>query len=164
MHFDYSFRTAESARDRDLLFSYVAGQDLNYPGYHDWTHRAYFEIEIGYKTGIIALSNRVVVGDAIFQPHKTQKRVRELKNMRTHPDLRRRGFARFMLRQVEQGLGKDFDMILCDVPETETATIEFMESCGYRRVAKLNLYSDERREVVMVKTAVNLTSPPHKNL
>jgi 16S rRNA C967 or C1407 C5-methylase (RsmB/RsmF family) len=69
-----------------------------------------------------------------------------------------------MLRQVEQDLGKDFDMILCDVPETETATIEFMESCGYRRVAKLNLYSDERREVVMVKTAVNLTSPPHKNL
>jgi len=153
MTFDFSFRTAESRRDRDLLFGYIDGQDLGYPNYHDWTHRTYFELEIGYKTGIIAKSNSVVVGDLIFQPDKTHKRVRELKNMRIHPDLRGRGFARFMLAQAERGLGEDFDMLLCDVPETETSTILFMEACGYKRIARIPIYSDDRREVVMVKAA-----------
>jgi ribosomal protein S18 acetylase RimI-like enzyme len=153
MHLDFSFRTTESARDRDRLRAYTRSQNLGYPNYDDWVDRAYFELEVGYKTGIIAVTNNVVVGDLIFQPDKTRPRTRELKNIRVSPALRDRYVARFMLRQAEQGLGKDFDIILCDVPETEQGTIMFLESCRYRQVAKLHLYSDDRREVVMAKVA-----------
>ena len=151
--FNYAFRTAESTRDIRNLVDFLAKQDLGYPNYDEWTQRCEHELFAGYKTGIMAFSDSRLVGDLIFQPHKTLPRVRELKNMRVTRELQGKYFAKFMLKQAELGLGKDFNMITCDVPEKERAIREFMVSAGYREIAIIPLYSNDARDVVMTKMA-----------
>lgn len=153
MNFNFSFRTAEETRDLKKIIDFLAKQDLGYPGYDEWVQRAEAELRMGWKTGILALSEGRVVGDLIYQAHKTMPRVRELKNLRVHPEVRDRYFARFMLRQAELGLGTEFDLILCDARETQVEPIRFLASCGYRQIAKLNLYDEHSLDVVMAKAA-----------
>lgn len=153
MGFDFRFRTVEGTRDVRGLVDFLIKQNLDYPRYDEWVQRAEAELVSGWKTGILALSDGRIVGNLIYQKHKELSRVRELKNMRIHSDLRGRYFARFMLRQAELGLGIDFDLILCDVRESQREIIDFMTIAGYKKIGLVNLYEEHNREVVMAKAA-----------
>lgn len=150
MGFDYTFRTAENTRDIRRGFDFLAKQDLGYPRYNEWLQRIEPEFFSGWKILIMALSESVVVGDLVVQPHKKLERVREIKNLRTHHEFRDRYFARFMLRQAERGLGKDFDLIMADAREDQIGVRRFFRQAGYREVAVVNLY-DSIPDVVLVK-------------
>jgi len=149
--FNFRFRLIESMLDVSLAIDFLSKQDLRYPHYDDWVQRTEHEIKAGYKQAILAFSGHHLVGDLVYQPHKELSRVREAKNMRIHPQLRRRDFAHFMLRQVEEQDKEEFDAIMMDVRTDNQGPINFLTFCGYTPIAQVNLYDRNCQDVIMVK-------------
>ncbi len=148
MSFDYRFRQNDSG-DIAQVVGFLAGQDLSYPGYKNWVERAEAEMKVGVKQFIAAYSDSTVVGDVVYQEHKALKGAVELKNIRIHPMMRDRNFARFMLRQVE--IENPTSLIVVDAREEQKEMLSFLRSCGYFEVARASLYEDGIREVIMAK-------------
>ena len=155
MTFSFEFRTIETRRDLSRLLTFIRGQDLHYPGYQDWVDKTEAEIEMGWKTGGIALSNNHLVGDLIWQPHKELRAVREIKNMRVHPSVRGRYFARFLMKQAEVE-GEDYQELMIDLREDhpeKRPLMNMLVSMGYEKLCAVNLYDPNVRDIVMVKKA-----------
>jgi len=152
---NFQFRTVESRRDLTRLLEFIRQQDLNYPSYQDWVARTEAEIEMGWKTGVIALSNNLVAGNIIWQPHKELKGVREIKNLRIHPSVRERYFARFLMKQAEVE-DRDYHELMLDLRENHPEKIPLMNmlvSMGYVKLYAVNLYDQNVRDIVVVKKA-----------
>ena len=152
MGFDFRFRHVEDAKDRGKLAKFLEAQNLSYPNYGDWIERAMVDLYRGYKSSIIALSNGVLVGNCIFQPHKQFPRIREVKNMRVHPNLRGRYFGVFMLRQAEVENRGNYDAMITDIRSNQPELIKMALFCGYTKLTRIPLYEHHLEEVVMVKT------------
>ena len=138
------------------LLDFIRLQDLNYPNYQDWVSRTESEIDMGYKTGVIAMSNRVVVGDIIWQPHKELPFVREIKNLRVHPAVRERYFARFLMKQAESEDKGKHDSLMLDLREDHPEKGPIMNmllSMGYQKLCAVSLYDPNVMDIVMIKGA-----------
>jgi len=145
-------RTITNKKDLGRLRNYLLHQGLWYPDYEPWVEEVCIpDIEREWKTGILALCDGKVVGDAIYQPHKKLPRTREFKNMRIQSEFRRRDLGHFLLRQVEEEDSKSFDRIILDVDAREERTVHFLQFCGYRPILQQPLYSSHNVDVVMVK-------------
>ena len=156
MSFNFEFRTVESRRDLVKLLEFIRIQDLNYPNYQGWVSRTEAELEMGWKTGVVAVSNGVVLGDIIWQSHKELPRVREIKNLRVHPVVRGRYFARFLLRQAEIENRRDYDSLMLDLREDhpeKIAIIDILVAMGYEKLYAVNLYAPNIKDIVMLKNA-----------
>ena len=154
MSFNFEFRTVETRRDLLGLIDFIRMQDLHYPNYQDWVSRTEAEIDGGWKTGVLAISNGFVLGDIIWQPHKELPRVRELKNMRVDPSVRERYFARFLVKQAEAEGRGSYDTLMLDLREDhpEKRPLMYMLiSMGYNEMAAISLYDPNVRDIVMIK-------------
>lgn len=149
--FNFQFRSIESMSDVHRLIDFLSKQSLGYPNYDDWIQRAEPEVESGYKQAVLAFSDNYLVGDSIYQPHKELSRVREVKNFRIHPKLRRRAFGYFILKQVEELNKEEFDAIIVDARTDNQESINFLTFCRYVPIAKVPLYDRNSPDVVMVK-------------
>ena len=155
MSFSFEFRTVETRKDLARLLTFVRKQDLHYPEYQDWVDRTETEVEMGWKTGVIALSNGHVVGDIIWQPHKEIIFVREIKNLRIHPSVRERYFAKFLIKQAETE-SRDYHALMLDLREDhpeKRPLMNMLVSMGYEKLYSVNLYDPNIRDIVMVKKA-----------
>lgn len=160
MPFNFAFRTVETRKDLLSLLDFLRGQDLNYPNYQDWIGRTETEIEMGWKTGVLAVSNGFVLGDVIWQPHKELNRIREIKNMRVHPSVRDRYFARFLMKQAEVE-NRDYDELMLDLREDhpeKKPLMNMLVSMGYAKLCAVNLYDPNIKDIIMVKRAVRATN------
>ncbi len=157
MPFDFRFRLLEDEKEIRKLKEFLLLQPLNYPNYEDWVEKAVAEIDFGYKESILAFSDNTLIGDLIFQPHKTLARVMELKNMRIHPEFKRRYFGYFMLRQAEAE-SKNYDMITCDTRSDRIDILNLLRLCGYREVSRIPLYNSNTEDVIMSKILAKRTS------
>lgn len=154
MSFNFGFRTIENKKDLLSLIDFLRLQDLNYPNYQDWVLRAEAEIEMGWKTGVIAVSKGFVFGNIIWQPHKEIPKIREIKNMRVDPSVRDRYFARFLMKQAESERREDYDMLICDLREDhpeKRPLMRMLTSMGYEQINAVNLYDPNVRDLVMIK-------------
>ena len=155
MSFNFAFRTVETRKDLLRLLDFLRIQDLNYPNYQDWVSRTEAELDKGWKTGVIALDCNRVLGDVIWQPHKQLPRVREIKNMRVHPSVRERYFARFLMKQAEVE-ERDYHELVLDLREDhleKRPLMNMLVSMGYVKLCAVNLYDPNVRDIVMVKKA-----------
>jgi hypothetical protein len=152
MGFNFNFREVGDRKDLNMLVDFLMKQSLNYPNYEDWVQRAECEIDTGYKRTVLAFSNNCLVGDIIYQPHKEIPRVRQLKNVRVHPDVRNRYFAKFMLRQAEFENGNEYDSIVVDAPAERQDIVSFFISSGYKPVATKHLYDETSEDIILVKS------------
>jgi len=155
MSFNFAFRTAETRKDLLRLLDFLREQDLHYPRYQDWVARTEAETEMGWKTGVIASSNGHVVGNIIWQPHKELEGVREIKNMRVHPAVRERYFARFLMKQAETE-DRNYQELMLDLREDhpeKIPLINMLVSMGYTELCAVNLYDPNVRDIVMIKKA-----------
>jgi len=150
MGFDFRFRLVTNRKDLTNLVNFLIKQSLGYPCYEDWVQRAEAEIEGGYKTAILGFSNDYLVADLIFQQHKELPNVREVKNIRVHPDFRRRDFAHFMLRQAEAE-SPNYQAIICDVRADRPEAIMLLRFSGYVPIVSVPLYDKKVSDVVMIK-------------
>ena len=154
-YFNYEFKQANSTKEIAMVRDNMALQDLRYPKFQEWKEKAWYQLLDGDKTAYMGLSDGILVAQLIIQPHRELDRVREFKNFRVHPAFRDMYFGKLLEKQGEQGLGIDYDMIICDARAKETGTIRFMKSCGFEEVATLPLYEDSELEVILTKTAQN---------
>ncbi len=157
MPFDFRFRFLEDEKEIRKLREFLLLQPLNYPNYEDWVERAIMEIDLGYKKSILSFSDNIIVGDLIFQPHKTLSRVMELKNMRIHPEFKRRYFGYFMLRQAEAE-SKNYNMITCDTRSNRIDVLNLLKLCGYKEVSRVPLYNSNTEDIIMSKILSKNTS------
>ena len=146
-----SIRDVDSRPDLKLLVDFLIKQNLgHYPNYEPWVQRSESQIDLGYKKAILAFLDGKLVGDLIHQPHKTLAGYSELKNLRIHPEVRRRDFAHFMLRQAEVESSRLSKFMICDVPTDQKGIIRFLRYSGYTPIKETPLYSD-RPDLIMVK-------------
>lgn len=140
---------AESRRELNSALDFLAAQPLGYPRYQDWVGRCEAELVSGYKRAILATYDGKLAGDLVWQPHKALQGFAEWKNIRIHPDMRRRDFGRFLLRQAEAECG----MLgaICDVRQDNHETIKFLLACGYVMVKSVSLYDSEQLDIVLTK-------------
>ncbi len=143
------FVSADSRKEIQTTVGFLAKQSLGYPRYNDWVGRAEAELHAGYKRAILAFSEDCLVGNLIWQPHKTIQGAVEWKNLRVHPTVKRRLFGRFIIRQAEEICG--LTVAICDVRTDQKDTIRFLLACGYTVAAILPLYDSEKPDAVMVK-------------
>ncbi len=143
------FVSADSRKEIQTTVGFLAKQSLGYPRYNDWVGRAEAELHTGYKRAILAFSEDCLVGNLVWQPHKTIQGAVEWKNLRVHPAVKRRLFGRFIIRQAEEICG--FPAAICDVRTDQQDTIRFLLICGYTTAATLPLYDSEKPDTVMVK-------------
>lgn len=148
---NFNFRLVESKRDLSFLVNFLITQGLNYPNYESWVQKAEHEIDQGYKKAILAFSDDYLAGNLIYQPHKELPRVKELKNMRIHPSVRRRYFAQFILKQAEVDERERYDLILCDVRSSQTGVISLLRSMGYQTLVTTSLYDQNNMDTIMIK-------------
>jgi len=147
---DIRFVSADSRKEIQAAVGFLAKQSLGYPRYNEWVGRAEAELHVGYKRAILAFSEDCLVGNLIWQPHKTIQGAVEWKNLRVHPAVKRRLFGRFIIRQAEEICG--FAAAICDVRTDQKDTICFLLTCGYTvAAATLPLYDSEKPDTIMVK-------------
>jgi hypothetical protein len=156
MGFDFRFRFLEDEKELRQLKNFLIEQPFSYPNYEDWVERTIPEIDHGYKRTILAFSDDIIVGDLIFQPHKTLPRIMEFKNMRIHQDLKRRYFGFFMLRQAESE-SENYDAIICDTRSDRLDVLNLMKLCGYREISRIPLYDSNVEDAVLLKNLKNLS-------
>ncbi len=158
---DYKFKTPYNDKEFNLAENFLLWQNLGYPGYEYWVRKkAIPEAKSGDKKIILAFSDNNLVGDLVYQMHKENPDFLELKNLRVHPLVKDRYFAKFMLRQVEIDNRNKYKAIICDCPANQPEIVRFMESCGYHVLIKKPLYDDNREEIVLLK----LLKPSKKSI
>ncbi len=151
MGFSFTFRQVESSPDVGKVIDFISSQPLKYPRYDLWVQKTESELLASQKRGILALSDGRVVGDLIYQDHKTLAGFLELKNLRVHPKFRVREFARFMLRQVEVQARESHYAVICDVRPERRDVVSFLSSCGYTPVLEGPLYDPNTSDISFVK-------------
>jgi len=152
MDVDFTIRQVDDLKDLRLLSTFLHIHDLGYPNYHEWVDCVCIpEVEDGYKTALIALHGEVIVGDIIWQPHKEVGGVIEPKNLRIHPDVRKRGLAYFLMKQCEFESRKDYSVIMADFPDNQQDMKLFLLRSGFSVLYSAPLYNDNRLETIMVK-------------
>ncbi len=151
MGFHFNFRSLESTQDLKDLIDFLAAQDLGYPKYDEWVQRTESELIEGHKNSIIAFSESNLVGNVVYQRHKNLPSILELKNIRIHPELRQRYFAKFMLRQVEAENEGKYDAIMVDARQDQKEVIRFLGSCNYSQTLTIPLYDSNVPDIIMTK-------------
>ena len=157
MEFNYLFKTAQDVKDFNMLASHLLlDSSFKYDGYEEWIYDvALPELIGGYKKCIVAFSGerseRKLVANLIYQPHKQFPRVREFKNMRIHPEVENRFFMPFMLRQGEKEDENDYDALICDVPWYKIKVINTLKVNGWEELMRAPIYGSNIVDVVMVK-------------
>ena len=147
---NFQFTDIQSRKELSQAIDFLHKQDLNYPNYDNWVQKTESELDSGYKNAILAFSGGKIVGDLVYQQHKKNPRFLELKNLRVHPEIRERNFARFMLKQVEVE-NQNYDAIIIDAPSEHPEIISFMQTEGYISLLSKPLYDDGAPDIVMIK-------------
>jgi GNAT superfamily N-acetyltransferase len=149
---DFIIKDIDNTKGIKDLRKFIYSQPFWYPKYDQWVDGVCIpEIEKSYKKGIIAYCNGYVVGNVIYQQHKSLPKTREIKNLRIHPELRRRDLGHFLLRQVEEEQKEQFDRIIIDTNTKRKDMISFLNWCGYNILYKDFLYDKENIDVVLIK-------------
>ena len=149
--FDFTFKDIQSLGQLDDLSRFLLSQSLDYKDYDRWVERSRHEIRSGSKSAITAYSNGIIVGDIIFQGHKSIPNVREIKNIRIDPQLQGRGFAQFMVKQAEIENGNGYDAIMVDAPVNKLDVYGFLIHMGYKPLITVPLYDRNSQDIIFVK-------------
>jgi len=85
MAFNFLFHSLDFESNLAALIQFMRTQDLNYPDYQSWVDRCQVELDARYKHAILAWScahrQRDLVGEVIYQPHKSLSGFMEVKNL-----------------------------------------------------------------------------------
>jgi len=133
------------------LYEFIKQFPLDYPDYFQWLEKCRRELEIGYKSAFYSTnSNGQIIGSIIFQPHKQENTVLELKNLRVEPSYEQQGIGSILeslvvLYAKENG----FKKIQGDA-HSQNPVIVFMKKRGYKIETRESLYTAEK-EIILCK-------------
>jgi ribosomal protein S18 acetylase RimI-like enzyme len=158
---EFIFRDIGSTSDINTLIDFMSQQPLGYPNYDAWLQRSEPEFHMGYKQAILAFSDLKLIGDLVFQPDKYLPKTLEIKNLRIHPNLRRRDFGHFMLRQLEEIAKKEkrYNVIRVDTRSSQKDIIRLLKFTNYRELARAPLYDSNEEDVILTKSLLVNQTP-----
>lgn len=136
MHIE--FKNADSVKERKALIQFAKQYDLGYINYNDWLDKTEYQLLNDEKGAKIAIVEKKIAGNLIYQTILNE--ILELKNIRVHEYLQRRGFAYFMLRQLECEASKNHKGIIVDTRKDNIASNILFKKSQYKLINQKNLY------------------------
>jgi len=139
------------------LYDFIRSQNLDYPGYDEWSKKCRDEILSGYKKAFAIMipdenNKSFVAGSIIVQTHKADNSVLELKNGRVRPEYEKRGYFKRIYLDVERYARENgYKKIVLDAHADNLEMITLMQQLGYVVECKENLYTSKSLEFVMAK-------------
>ncbi len=160
---DFHFIPVEDRKTLDKLINFLRPQGLNYQNWETWVEKAFYEILTGYKQGMIAESNGIVIGNAISQPHKELGWIYEGKNLRILGSFRDSGCATFLEKQVEKRAREHgAKAVIWDYRSDKKGVGNFFIRRGYAPILEnWPLYDNNHPDTIMVK---NLNKRPNSGI
>jgi N-acetylglutamate synthase-like GNAT family acetyltransferase len=153
MSFYFTFTDLEDISQLRMLVDFMASQDLDYPHYDDWLQKTESQLERREKQAVLAFSDGKLVGNLVHQVCRDNGlgNLREIKNLRIHPEVRERYFANFMLKQLYVECENKYEGLILDVRANQKETYNFLVYCGFIPVMNISLYEKNMDEIVMFK-------------
>lgn len=134
------------------LYNFIQKYPLNYPNYSEWLLKCKRELELGYKKALVYKKDNEIIGNLIFQPHKQDSSLLELKNGRVNDNYKRKKIFSKLIKQVTlYARENNFKKIIADAHEDNTGVIETLQSLGFSMESYENLYTNNQIEVVLAK-------------
>ncbi len=144
--------SADSSEQINQICEYIKSFDLDYPNYQLWVAKCKNELISHYKKCFFAEKNKKIAGSIIFQQHKKEKDVLEIKNFRVSPEHRKEGIGSHLYDETERyARERGFEKIQIDTHEDNKELIKFLIVKGFKIVKKEFIYDISKIDVVMQK-------------
>ncbi len=149
----YEFKQVSDQKDLRLLGRFIHEHALWYPRYDDWVEYVCIpEIDTGTKKAVVCWAEGTIVGNIIFQRHKQLPRTIELKNLRINPNMRGRGIAHFLVKQLETDARQQgIERVIGDTDERRKDILALMQYMGYTFIQSTSLYSQDAIDIIFMK-------------
>ena len=132
------------------IYQYIKSFSLSYLDYNKWIKKCKEELESNYKKAFYYKKDLDIGGVIIFQPHKKEKSILEMKNFRVSPVNKNKGIGLLLYKSVEQYAKKqNFKIIQGDTHNNEM--INFLLEKGFKIIKKERLYSPSQIEIILQK-------------
>lgn len=134
------------------LYYFVKEYPLDYPDYPLWLEKCKRQLEIKEKKAYYFTINDLIIGSLIFQTHKDEDSVLEMKNLRVSKEFTNQGIASKLERMVSYyGKINGFKRVRCDVHWDNFEVLQFLSKRGYLVEGKENLYIPNNLEIILYK-------------
>lgn len=138
----YQFREQIVERIAKPRLWFPQGNLYYYPDIGDWSQKVYQELSNGSKRAFIAIINQQIIGVIIYQRHKVEFDVLEVKHLSVDDFFAGRKIASFLFRQAEIEGIREFQpkLIRCDVKAALVEVRQFLQVNQYQLVTSIDLY------------------------
>ena len=135
----YLFTTEYPQSKLDEIVGYLLGPRLwvpstDYPDFYDWAQKAHEELRRDLKRALVGFSHGEIAGVIIYQRHKQNASLLEMKNLTVRPDHQGRYIASFLLRNAEVEGAREFRSraVVCDAKASNAGIHSFLLRHHYR--------------------------------
>jgi len=150
MGIEQLIKLANSSKEIMEIYRYIKSFDLGYPNYNEWVKKCKKELESDYKKAFYYKKNSEMNGVIIFQPHKKEKSILEVKNFRVSSVNKKEGVGLKLYNFMEEYAKKqNFRIIQSDTHNNEM--IDFLLKKGFKIIGKETLYSPSQTETILQK-------------
>ncbi|MBS3163241.1 GNAT family N-acetyltransferase [Candidatus Woesearchaeota archaeon] len=140
------------------LYQFIKKYPLNYPNYSEWLKKCKCELELGYKKAYVCELNGKIIASLIFQPHKQDPLLLELKNVRVIEEYQRKKvFSTLLKEAIYYARQNGFKKIVVDA-HTDNEVIKPLQKLGFSIESYENLYSPELEIVLGLDLSSRVTS------
>lgn len=134
------------------VYDFIKSFPLSYPDYNLWVEKCRKELESGYKKGFYAKDFNMVIGSVIFQMHKQDKSILEIKNFRVLQEYANKGIGSGLYKLTEEYAKKEnFEKVQVDAHFDNNLTIKFLLNKGFLIIKKEALYTPLKLEIILSK-------------
>ncbi|MFA4952891.1 MAG: GNAT family N-acetyltransferase [Candidatus Pacearchaeota archaeon] len=144
--------TTDSSEKINQICEYIESFDLDYPNYKTWVAKCKNELISNYKKCFFVEKNKKIIGSIIFQPHKKEKNILEIKNFRVSLEHREEGIGSRLYNETERyARERGFKIIQIDTHENNQELIEFLIKKSFKVIERKSLYEKIQVEIILQK-------------
>ena len=148
---NFKIKVVNNPEEIKRLYQFIRGFSLDYPDYFQWVEKCRRELELGYKKAVYAIGDDgQVYGSVVFQPHKQEHNILELKNFRVNSEHKGWGIGSMLALKAEQYAKETGFMRIQGDAHPENPIIEFLKKRGYAIEAEESLYVAQK-ELILCK-------------
>ncbi len=134
------------------IYDFVKQYPLDYPNYSMWLEKCRRQLEIGEKKAFYAINRDSIIGSIIFQRHKEEESVLEIKNFRVSEEHVGKGVGSTLeLLLYAYGKSNDFKRIRVDTHYNNFSMIQFLIKRRYVLEGEETLYLANKPEILLAK-------------
>ena len=149
---NFLVRKINPLNEIEELYQFIKRHHLNYPNYFSWIERCKKELEQGIKSAFCAYVSDKIVGNIIFQRHKEDNTILEIKNFRVLLKFQNQGVGSKLLLEVENFAKREkFKRMQIDTHDDNLQLIDFLKKKGFKIDGEAYLYTNSQVEVILSK-------------